>query len=765
MEIHSLFSALVSTPSTFGSVLTSDETKLFQKIQEARGELRLGSLDSSTLSPAYCDALWPAKAISIQSFRPPSLLFNTPQGLSNLVHRTFRSSGTSQGVDLRSVSRFSKAGLHVYKTLSKKTFFAALKIRLGQRFDQGKIQLFSLVPQTSLWPDSSLSQMIEWVGEDISIVYCTEQSVSECVAQAFKKDPNLLAVVIGTGFHFINSYDSGVRLDPKFASNYCLMETGGTKGKSRDVARKEFYSLLCEYGSISLDQIISEYGMSELACQAYDVVSSDQENVALGSRFFRFPFWAPVAVMVGDAQCRRSGQGALMVDDLSRIDLQYPIITEDLAELFQDKTFGTCFRLMGRIPKAPLKGCSTLVEPFSISHSLKPNPAQILNESTFAPDKVNHTFDFDKASSWINSVLDDQEFFKLLCLEFESETVAEFALSDLRSGFEITDNQLKRLQENLSLKTLCKRNQWFVIAPNNHSLATLSIIYLALACKIPLQIRLPKSEFAVLKKAIALANTQNKSVKTVANHWTAKDFTDIQNKAGTAFFVFGTDETVGKIKETIGLDTLVVGFGSRIGVTLTPSSQVDGASLEAIFRDNVNLRQRGCRSARLNIIIDGHAQNRKKITSQLKDLAVGFFCQKISSAEIAALSIECARYRRLGAMVESNTAQGVVSVGIHLSERSLSPMSIVKEMISSYEGVFPIVFLTSSQLHEMFFRQDFKNSDFNLFSAHSSLLDSPTPINERAQSRNLEVCKLGSMGVQSLDSLVKQIENSFSSTL
>src|SRR2546422_6765042 len=65
------------------------------------------------------------------------------------------------------------------------------------------------------------------------------------------------------------------------------LETGGYKDRSREVPKRELHALITDYLAIALEQIISEYGMSELSSQAYARAShsrSEEHTSELQSR-------------------------------------------------------------------------------------------------------------------------------------------------------------------------------------------------------------------------------------------------------------------------------------------------------------------------------------------------------------------------------------------------------------------------------------------------------------------------------------------------
>src|SRR5690606_8625735 len=71
-----------------------------------------------------------------------------------------------------------------------------------------------------------------------------------------------------------------------FPAGSRVFETGGYKGRSREVPKPELHKMITRWLGIEEKFIISEYGMSELSSQAYDRVAGQEET-----RAFRFPPW------------------------------------------------------------------------------------------------------------------------------------------------------------------------------------------------------------------------------------------------------------------------------------------------------------------------------------------------------------------------------------------------------------------------------------------------------------------------------------------
>ena len=78
---------------------------------------------------------------------------------------------------------------------------------------------------------------------------------------------------MGTAFSFVHLLDYLVEQDLRFElpAGSRVMETGGYKNRSRSMPKAELHALITERLGIPPENIVCEYGMSELSSQAYDV--------------------------------------------------------------------------------------------------------------------------------------------------------------------------------------------------------------------------------------------------------------------------------------------------------------------------------------------------------------------------------------------------------------------------------------------------------------------------------------------------------------
>jgi len=126
-----------------------------------------------------------------------------------------------------------------------------------------------------------------------------------------------------------------------------FMETGGMKGRRKEMIREEVHRVL--KGAFQVEHVHSEYGMTELLSQAY----------SQGEGVFRCPPW--MSVTVRDVQDPLSnyttGKGGLNIMDLANVDSCAFIATQDLGVVHGDGRF----EVTGRYDFADVRGCNLMV--------------------------------------------------------------------------------------------------------------------------------------------------------------------------------------------------------------------------------------------------------------------------------------------------------------------------------------------------------------------------------------------------------------------
>lgn len=128
-----------------------------------------------------------------------------------------------------------------------------------------------------------------------------------------------------------------------------VMETGGMKGKRREMVRTELHEILCS--GFGVPVIHSEYGMTELLSQAY----------SKGAGIFHCPPWMRVSIRDTNdpLELLSHGQtGGINVTDLANINSCSFIAVQDLGKTFE----GGTFEVLGRFDNSDIRGCNLLVQ-------------------------------------------------------------------------------------------------------------------------------------------------------------------------------------------------------------------------------------------------------------------------------------------------------------------------------------------------------------------------------------------------------------------
>jgi hypothetical protein len=130
--------------------------------------------------------------------------------------------------------------------------------------------------------------------------------------------------------------------------NTIIMETGGMKGKRKEMIREELHDQLCR--SFGVNAIHSEYGMTELLSQAY----------SLGNGIFECPNWMQIHIRDTEdalSYIANGKTGGINVIDLANINSCSFIATQDLGKKYDNNTF----EILGRFDNSDIRGCNLMV--------------------------------------------------------------------------------------------------------------------------------------------------------------------------------------------------------------------------------------------------------------------------------------------------------------------------------------------------------------------------------------------------------------------
>jgi hypothetical protein len=274
----------------------------------------------------------------------------------------FHSSGTT---GQRPSRHFHSAeSLSLYEESLIAWFQARLAPAAGMTF-------IALTPGAAQASRSSLVHMLETVSKKFGptqCVFCGEVEADGAWSLDFARAESALhgavatarpVVVMGTAFNFVHLLDGlvGRQCRIELPAGSRVLETGGYKGRSRELTKTELHGRITEQLGVPADHIVCEYGMSELSSQAYDLSINSSRLTSHSSRMLRFPPWACAQVISPETgrEVAEGETGLLRLFDLANVWSVMAVQTEDLAIRQADG-----FELRGRAAAAEPRGCSLM---------------------------------------------------------------------------------------------------------------------------------------------------------------------------------------------------------------------------------------------------------------------------------------------------------------------------------------------------------------------------------------------------------------------
>ena len=265
--------------------------------------------------------------------------------------RVFRSSGTTS----------SERSVHVYRDLSLYDFAARAAARHMLFPDVDKMRLVMLAPHEDEARDSSLEYMLarfaEWFGTECTWVWRHGALDIELLAKQLHdaEASGQPLAVLGTSFAFVHAED-GLR-DRRFElpPGSRIMQTGGYKGRSREVDREVLLEAIHARYGVEAPRIINEFGATELSSQLYDTTLREHIYEPAGPRRLWVPPWVRATPVDPDTLQPVEGEsvGILRIDDTANLDSVCCIQTADLARRLDDGIV-----VLGRASGATPRGCS-----------------------------------------------------------------------------------------------------------------------------------------------------------------------------------------------------------------------------------------------------------------------------------------------------------------------------------------------------------------------------------------------------------------------
>jgi hypothetical protein len=262
----------------------------------------------------------------------------------------------------------AKRGRHYHFTLDVYNASATSFFRANVLPDVEQMRLLVLGTPPDLSPNSSLAHylglMVKQCGNPGSSFYIGKDGVDFDRLTAELRDAEQVGegiCLLGASFAFVHCLDHcrEVGLTFRLPSGSRIMDTGGFKGKSREVPQAELYAAFGDVFGVPADRCVNMYGMTELSMQCYD---SPLRRTALGLptvSFSEAPPWARTVILDPEtlAPAPAGAEGIIAHYDLANCSSVPAILTEDLGV-----EVGRGFRLLGRVRGADSRGCSVSMD-------------------------------------------------------------------------------------------------------------------------------------------------------------------------------------------------------------------------------------------------------------------------------------------------------------------------------------------------------------------------------------------------------------------
>lgn len=262
------------------------------------------------------------------------------------AERVYRSSGTTAGIDHR--AEHHVPDVEVYRAAALGGFARAVLPKGVRR------RFLVAAPERGSHPASSLGEMVSWLRglyDDDSVPSFLGPSGVDAARFDHTVDrlgaaPVVLFAVTSALLRLVDWAEAHDRRW-QLPSGSILIDTGGCKGYERDLARSDILARYRRGFGVSSDQVVNEYGMTELGSQLY----------ARGDGPLRAAPW--IRPLVCDLATGREvapgTTGCLRFVDLANLGSVSAIQTEDLGRLHDGG-----IELLGRVPSAVARGCSLL---------------------------------------------------------------------------------------------------------------------------------------------------------------------------------------------------------------------------------------------------------------------------------------------------------------------------------------------------------------------------------------------------------------------
>ncbi len=317
-------------------------------LAQAEAVMPYGRLVQSRVGGGRMESIDQVPALPTDVFRFARVA-SFPEGATA---RTFLTSGTTHGA--RGAHHFRELALYdrAARAAAAHALFAGV----------ARMRLVFVAPPPHALPASSLSYMLgrfdEWFGDGRSAWVASPDALDvEALGAALRDARNdaIPVALLGTSFAFVHLEDALGQTRFALPDGSRIMQTGGFKGRTREVAPVAMRRLLAERYGVAESFVVSEYGMTELSSQMYETTLLAPRQ----PRRYWVPGWMRATPVDPEslAAVAEGEVGILRIDDVANVDTVAAIQTADLARAVDGG-----IELLGRAEDAVPRGCGLAMD-------------------------------------------------------------------------------------------------------------------------------------------------------------------------------------------------------------------------------------------------------------------------------------------------------------------------------------------------------------------------------------------------------------------
>jgi hypothetical protein len=343
----------------------SEREAFARRIAAMIGRFEAGQLVDSATRDALIEDLAAWQAERIPEYGRLERRGAWPPALPTDVFRFRRIAGHPEPDDVRvfvsSGTTSTERSVHSYQDLSLYDQAARTAARYMLFPDVEKMALVLLAPHEDEVPGSSLDYMLarfsDWFGSSSAWVWRDGALDLDALSKTLRdaETSGQPVALLGTSFAFVHAEDGlgGRRFSLPAGSR--VMQTGGYKGRSREVDADILLAAIGKRYGIEEPLIINEFGATELSSQMYETTLRDAIYGSSGVRRLWVPPWMRATPVDPDSLEPVEGDqvGLLRLDDCANLDSVCCIQTADLARRSEDGIV-----VLGRTRGAVPRGCS-----------------------------------------------------------------------------------------------------------------------------------------------------------------------------------------------------------------------------------------------------------------------------------------------------------------------------------------------------------------------------------------------------------------------